>query len=94
MLSTPPLKRAQMKYQAKNVQLPLPMEVLMPKAKPVSFHPLSFDQAIDALISETEATKETVNCQAVETKKITKFKDARSPAKVFKHMYLMTRNIG
>ena len=27
MLSTPPLKRAQMKYQAKNVQLRLPMEV-------------------------------------------------------------------
>lgn len=27
MLSTPPLKRAQMKYQAKNVQIPLPMEV-------------------------------------------------------------------
>ena len=31
MLSTPPLKRAQMTYQAKNVQLPLPMEVLCRK---------------------------------------------------------------
>ncbi len=26
MLSTPPLKRAQMKYQPKNVQLSLPLE--------------------------------------------------------------------
>ena len=51
MLSTPPLKRAQMKYQPKNVQLSLPFGGHpVPKAKPVSLFPLSFEQAIDVLI--------------------------------------------
>lgn len=49
MLSTPPLKRAQMKDKAKNVQLS-PNGGLMPKAKPVSLHPLTFEQVIDVLI--------------------------------------------
>ena len=37
MLSTPPLKRSQMKYQAKNVQLPLPMEILKLSISPLKF---------------------------------------------------------
>ena len=37
MLSTPPLKRAQMKYQAKNTQLSLPLEVY-PCRKRNRFH--------------------------------------------------------
>jgi hypothetical protein len=39
----------QLKYEAKNVQLRLPLEERKPKAKPVSLFPLSFDDAITAL---------------------------------------------
>jgi len=50
MLSTPPLKCAQMTYKAKNVQLRLPMEISCRRLSRVSLIPLSFEQALNVLI--------------------------------------------
>jgi hypothetical protein len=55
MMSTPPLKRAQMNYQ------PILFAIgghAMPKAKPVSLFPLSFEQAIGALIKAPSKPQE------------------------------------
>jgi hypothetical protein len=56
-----------MRYQAKNVQLRLPLEG-MPKAKPVSLWPLSFEEAITAIIRADPQRVETVKTPRKKTK--------------------------
>ena len=54
MLSTPPLTRAQHEVRSEERTNELTIGGrFMPKAKPVSLHPLSFEEAIKSLIKVT-----------------------------------------
>ena len=79
MLRTPPVKRSQLKYQAKNIQIAFAIEgESMPKAKPVSLHPSTFDEAIKRLMSVDPAELRIPSKPASGSEKVTSEKHLKS----------------